>query len=121
MERLTDRKTAADLRTNYAGLQAAGQPRDIGTERYIKLADYEDIEDMMKSMKAPPVKWQIIMIRYSMIEYIRELKKENAKLKDFIRMVLKDIETYLPEIKGGYTTYRGIDIEKLLGDPKEGE
>lgn len=45
MERLTDRKTAADLKTNYEGLQAAGMPRDIDTERYIKLAEYENREE----------------------------------------------------------------------------
>lgn len=45
MERLTDSKTAADLRRNYEALQAAGMPRDIGTERYLKLAEYEDIEE----------------------------------------------------------------------------
>ncbi len=45
MERLTDRKTAADLRRNYEGLRAAGMPRDIMTERYIKLAEYENEEE----------------------------------------------------------------------------
>lgn len=45
MERLTDRKTANDLRRNYEGLRAAGMPRDIMTERYIKLAEYENDEE----------------------------------------------------------------------------
>lgn len=45
MERLTDRTTADDLRRNYEGLRAAGMPRDIATERYIKLADYENKEE----------------------------------------------------------------------------
>lgn len=45
MERLTDRKTAADLAENYKALREAGQPRDIETERYIKLAEYENEEE----------------------------------------------------------------------------
>lgn len=45
MERLTDRKTAAALAVNYKALREAGQPRDIETERYIKLAEYEDQEE----------------------------------------------------------------------------
>lgn len=45
MERLTDSKTAADLKSNYEGLRAAGMPRDMDTERYIKLAEYENKED----------------------------------------------------------------------------
>ena len=45
MERLTDRKTAADLKKNYEGLRAAGMPRNIPTERYIKLAEFEDIQE----------------------------------------------------------------------------
>lgn len=49
MERLTDRKTAADLKTNYEGLRAAGMPPDIATERYIKLAEYENQEELEKS------------------------------------------------------------------------
>lgn len=49
MERLTDRKTAADLKANYEGLRAAGMPRDIATERYIKLAEYENQEEIEKS------------------------------------------------------------------------
>jgi len=46
MERLTDRKTAADLKANYEGLRAAGMPRDIASERYIKLAEYENQEEL---------------------------------------------------------------------------
>lgn len=45
MERLTDRKTAADLKANYEGLRAVGMSRDIDTERYIKLAEYENREE----------------------------------------------------------------------------
>lgn len=118
MERLTDRKTAADLRRNYEALQAAGQPRDIGTERYLKLAEYEDIEELFLNLSPHLEKWQIINVRYAMIKYISELKEENGKLKDFIKMVLEDIKKYLPKTDiEHYTTYRGIDIEELL---KEG-
>lgn len=119
MERLTDRKTAADLRHNYEALQAAGQPRDIGTERYLKLAEYEDIEELFLNLSPHLEKWQIINVRYAMIKYISELKEENGKLKDFIKMVLEDIKKYLPETNvEHYTAYRGIDIEELL---KEGD
>lgn len=53
MERLTDRKTADNLRRNYEGLRAAGMPRDIMTERYIKLAEYENEEENQKCGKWP--------------------------------------------------------------------
>ena len=53
MERLTDRKTAADLKSNYEGLRAAGQPRDIDAERYIKLAEYENKEETTVYMCDP--------------------------------------------------------------------
>jgi hypothetical protein len=45
MERLTDQKTADTLAANYKALRDAGQPRDIGTERYLKLALYECKEE----------------------------------------------------------------------------
>lgn len=49
MERLTDRKTAENLKSNYEGLRAKGQPRNIDTERYIKLAEYENDEEFYES------------------------------------------------------------------------
>lgn len=119
MERLTDRKTATDLKSNYEGLRAAGQPRGIETERYLKLAEYEDIEELFLNLSPHLEKWQIINVRYAMIKYISELKEENGKLKDFIKMVLEDIKKYLPETNvEHYTAYRGIDIQELL---KEGD
>jgi hypothetical protein len=119
MERLTDKKTVSDLRRNYEALQAVGQPRDIGTERYLKLGEYEDIEELFLNLSPHLEKWQIISVRYAMIKYISELKEENGKLKDFIRMILEDIKKYLPETNvEHYTAYRGIDIEELL---KEGD
>ena len=100
MKRLTNRKTAADLKANYEGLQAAGMPRDIDTERYIKLAEYEDIEEVFLNLSPHLEKWQIIHVRYAAIANISKLKKENQELKDFIKMVLNDMKKYLPEIKG---------------------
>ena len=37
-ETLTDRHAALSVLKNYQGLQDAGQPRNIGYERYLKLA-----------------------------------------------------------------------------------
>lgn len=58
MERLTDRKIAAEMKHNYEGLLAAGMPRDIATERYIKLAEYENIEEMTEACESKPLQWQ---------------------------------------------------------------
>ena len=55
MERLTDPTTAANIKTNYEGLRAAGMPRDIGTERYIKLAEYENADEQ----SAVVARWEI--------------------------------------------------------------
>lgn len=45
MERLTDRKTAAALKSNAEKLRAAGATPSISDLRYIKLAEYEDAEE----------------------------------------------------------------------------
>jgi hypothetical protein len=45
MERLTDRKTAADLKRNAEGLQAKGIEPNMSDLRYIKLAEYENREE----------------------------------------------------------------------------
>lgn len=45
MHRLTDKKTAADLKHNVEGLQAAGVEPNISDLRYIKLAEYENREE----------------------------------------------------------------------------
>lgn len=42
MGRLTDRKTAADLKHNCDGLRAKGIEPNISDLRYIKLAEYEN-------------------------------------------------------------------------------
>lgn len=114
MERLTDRKTVADLKENADSLRALGFEPTISDLRYIKLAEYEDIEDLFLNLSPHLEKWQVIHTRYAMVQYIGNLKAENKALKDFIKMVLGDIEKHLPEIKGEYKTYRGIDIQKLL-------
>lgn len=51
MERLTDRKTAAALKENCEKLQAAGFAVDMSNLRYIKLAEYEDEEEMREHMQ----------------------------------------------------------------------
>lgn len=58
MERLTDSKTATDLKANYESLRAAGQPRDWDIERYIKLAEYEDIEEIKKRYEKPEILYE---------------------------------------------------------------
>ena len=45
MERLTDRRTAAELKKNVDGLRAAGLEPSIMDKRYIKLAEYENREE----------------------------------------------------------------------------
>lgn len=45
MERLTDKKTADELRHNIAGLIAAGIEPSALDIRYVKLAEYEDAEE----------------------------------------------------------------------------
>ena len=114
MKRLTDRKTAAELKANGERLQELGFGLSILDKRYIKLAEYEDIEELFLNLSPHLEKWQVISARYAMAEYIHDLKAENKALKDFIKMVLGDIEKYLPEIKGEYKSYRGIDIQDLL-------
>lgn len=49
MERLTDRKTAADLKANVESLQALGLEPNMSDLRYIKLAEYENREERERS------------------------------------------------------------------------
>lgn len=46
MDRLTNKKTADELRHNIAGLIAAGIEPSALDIRYVKLADYEDEEEL---------------------------------------------------------------------------
>lgn len=61
--RLTDRKTAADLKANAESLRALGFEPSILDQRYIKLAEYEDAEELIKpTTDVEPVKyakWEI--------------------------------------------------------------
>lgn len=45
MNRLTDRRTAEQVRENIEKLQAAGFEVSIGDLRYVKLAEYENAEE----------------------------------------------------------------------------
>ena len=49
MERLTDRKTAADLKKNVDDLRATGLEPTISDQRYIKLAEYENRDERRMS------------------------------------------------------------------------
>lgn len=79
MERLTDRKTAADLKSNYEGLRAAGQPRDISAERYIKLAAFEDQEENQMTAEQKN-KCKKIIDYYGIAKQRRQLVEECAEL-----------------------------------------
>lgn len=55
--RLTDRKTAAKLKANADSLRELGLEPSILDRRYIKLAEYEDAEELIKTTTdAEPVK-----------------------------------------------------------------
>ena len=45
MKRLTDRRTAQQVRENIEKLRAAGFEVSIGDLRYVKLAEYENAEE----------------------------------------------------------------------------
>lgn len=49
MERLTDRRTAAELKANVDGLRAVGLEPNMSDLRYIKLAEYENREERERS------------------------------------------------------------------------
>lgn len=55
MERLTDRKTAAELKENAEKLRAAGLEPTISDQRYIKLAEYENAEEFIEMTTHTPV------------------------------------------------------------------
>ena len=67
MERLTDRKTAAALKKNADGLREKGVEPNISDLRYIKLAEYENIEELIKTTaNAPVLSYQVAMIKQLM-------------------------------------------------------
>lgn len=49
MKRLTDRRTAAELKANGERLRELGFEPSILDLRYIKLAEYEDAEELIKT------------------------------------------------------------------------
>lgn len=49
MERLTDRRTAQQVRENIEKLRAAGVKPSVSDVRYVKLADYENKEEEEKN------------------------------------------------------------------------
>lgn len=86
MKRLTDRKTAADLKANAEKLRAAGlEPSEID-KRYMKLAAYEDAEEFIEMTTHAPV-----------------LSYHTAALKAALE-------------KGKYMVYFGIDTTKSIWD-----
>lgn len=55
MGRLTDRKTAEDLKANVNSLQALGIEPNMSDLRYIKLAEYENAEEFIETTTHAPV------------------------------------------------------------------
>lgn len=51
MERLTDRRTAQQVRENIEKLRAAGVKPSVSDVRYVRLAEYEDTEEGEKEGK----------------------------------------------------------------------
>lgn len=68
MTRLTDKHTAAELKRNCEGLRAAGIDPPMSDLRYIRLAEYEDIEEMTERSEPKPLRWQ----RSLMINFLRK-------------------------------------------------
>ena len=58
MKRLTDRKTAAALKSNAERLLAAGFEPSIIDQRYIKLAEYENKEELREQKITKCRCWQ---------------------------------------------------------------
>lgn len=50
MERLTDSKVAAELKSNYEGLQRVGIEPSVMDLRYVRLAELEDKEPKYKEL-----------------------------------------------------------------------
>jgi hypothetical protein len=64
MGRLTDRKTAAAIKENCEKLQAAGFAVDMSNLRYIKLAAYENAEELIEmTTHAPVLSYQTAAIK----------------------------------------------------------
>lgn len=58
MERLTDKTLAAALKRNNEKLQDMGIEPPMSDLRYVKLAEYEDVEELMEQSQPKPMQWQ---------------------------------------------------------------
>jgi len=106
MERLTDRKTAADLKRNCDNLQAKGIEPNISDLRYIKLAEYENAEEFIEMVThAPVLSYQTAAIKEAI---------ENGKRK--VYFVTNAMKTMCDEL-ASYAI--GEDPQELLKWPKE--
>jgi hypothetical protein len=63
MTRLTDKHTAAELKRNCDGLRAAGIDPPMSDLRYIRLAEYEDIEEITERSEPIQLQWQDVMMK----------------------------------------------------------
>lgn len=75
MKRLTDKKTAAALKSNAERLRAAGIEPSIMDQRYIKLAEYEDIEELTRPSEHTLSLWQQAMA-YTYITECKDRQKQ---------------------------------------------
>ena len=93
MERLTDRRTAEQVRENIKGLQQKGFEVSISDLRYIKLADYENKEENAMTVNGH---W------YTETEataYIVTLENKVKKLEDKHLSECRQISEYDIEVK----------------------
>lgn len=93
MDRLTDRRTAQQVRENIEKLQAKGFEVSISDLRYIKLADYENKEENAMNING---RW------YTETEaqaYIITLEHKNAALEDKHLSECRQISEYDIEVR----------------------
>lgn len=91
MERLTDRKTAAAVKSNLEGLQAKGLEISRIELEYIKLAEYENAEEDGRILpgeltaKLEAAEKQIERLTFENMEIrsnYRELYSQNSRLRE---------------------------------------
>lgn len=58
MERLTDKTLASALKINNEKLIEMGIEPPISDLRYVKLAEYENVEELMETTQNKPLQWQ---------------------------------------------------------------
>ena len=78
-KRLTDDNTYKECKEAAEGLTRAGRLPAYDLLRYIKLAEYEQVEELFISLSPHLEKWQLIAVRYAMAEHIQSYKTENRK------------------------------------------